>query len=421
MNVNTALDTDISSLSNSVERSFNKFIDVNENRSQISSSSNISVITTTSTSSYSQTNEPVYITLSKDSKEYQLVNSKTGNFRNGATDNFLDITGNTPISQFDKLQLRLKGTDDWRVKSLIILMNDDVVYYGENINRVIGDDGGEIWTDSNITDSTFSNGEIDENDEAVNSIDIITLTSGVTYANTDSSVYFNSCLNDGSYIYSGAGVFLGTTANDLEKNQSDRFHITGNKNCKIGQLKSFKLTIDGNDGWKIQGIIVIINNKKVVYCDMDINTWIDGDSSTNKTYIAKDFDVFLDPVENRKNTSSYSNIDVFTTTPAGSYMGTNNPVYITLSENSGEFELVNSITGNFVQDSTDNFLNVTKNTAISQFDKLTLRVDGTDDWRLGSLIIVMDNKLVYYRDNINQGIGDNGVEVWEDNLGITKK
>ena len=51
--------------------------------------SDINVISTTSADANSRTNNSVYIKFGSSSANYQLKNTLTGNFTNGATDNFI--------------------------------------------------------------------------------------------------------------------------------------------------------------------------------------------------------------------------------------------------------------------------------------------------------------------------------------------
>jgi N-acetylneuraminic acid mutarotase len=412
LDINKWIDTDTASDEPFIERNFDKFINTEANRSQILSSSNVSVITTTSTDADSQTSDPVYMKLNSNSSEYELKNTVTGNFANGATDNFLDITGTSQIPSLDMLQLNLPGTNDWKVKSVIVMMNNKVVYYKENINDWLGDDGGHIWADAAINNQIWTEYGMDKNDESVNSIDIITLTAGTENSNTDSPVYFQASLKNGSGIYSGTnGLEIDTPANDLEANKSDRFHITGNKSCTIGDLKSFKLTIGDTDGWKIKGIIVLVNDNRVVYSNLNINTWIDT-NSTDKEYIENDFDIFIDPVENRTNILPSSDVSVITTTATDTDSQTAGLVNVKFSSSATAYTLSNTLTGNFTNGATDNFLDITGTSQITAFDMLQLSLASADDYKIKSIIVTMNNKVVYYKDNVNIWLGNDTNPQW---------
>ena len=193
--------------------------------------------------------------------------------------------------------------------------------------------GGTLATNEVLSESGIDNNEV------VSSIDIITLTSGDDTSNSTSPVYFQAYKEDGKAIYNDVNGMKLDIAEGFTKNASNRFTLTGNELCTINDLKSFKLTITGTDGWKIKGLMVIVISKRVLYSNLEVNTWIDTDSLASKPSIERNFDKFINPELNRSKILSSSNISVITTTTTNTNAQTGDSVYMRMGANTDGFLL----------------------------------------------------------------------------------
>ncbi|MFK7935952.1 MAG: RICIN domain-containing protein [Saprospiraceae bacterium] len=105
-------------------------------------------------------------------------------------------------------------------------------------------------------------------------------TNGSDKANTDSEVYVQLNSRGGRY-------YLDKGGNDREKNQVDTYDIVDAGVKSIRDIQFLKLGINGNDGWCVRSVELLVNNTPLpIYKKVFSNChWLDGNSGSGPTYM----------------------------------------------------------------------------------------------------------------------------------------
>ncbi|MBN1411600.1 MAG: hypothetical protein JW969_12200 [Spirochaetales bacterium] len=114
---------------------------------------NMEVITTTSDSSCSDTNDPVYIQLSSVNSKVRL-DSTYDDFVKGETDYFSGLGGYGILKDSYFAQISKTGSDGVRFNTIIVLMNSQIVYFKYQYSGIWIDETSNRWYEYGIQNQT---------------------------------------------------------------------------------------------------------------------------------------------------------------------------------------------------------------------------------------------------------------------------
>ncbi|MGD9489505.1 MAG: hypothetical protein AB7W47_15915 [Calditrichaceae bacterium] len=300
-------------------------------------------------------------------------------------------------------------------KSNYNINEDDAIFYGKY--ETIGNSIDNLELDKIFSVETVS--YLDRENTTIDRIDLIVITSSDPWADTDGKIYFQMYgTNDVPLLTNDLGLYgkqIDTQFDDYERNRADRFSLSPeNHQYKIKDLTRFQLTNASTDGWKVKGAIIIINRTFVVFSNMNIYHWLDQDDIPSRSYSITENIEFLGPGEVKKlNETDYLNkLEVITTTSNLSHSGTDSRVYIKLK--AGSYYLLDTTFDDFVIGRTEYFPGITSGGFIGDNNQVQFYLPSADDWTFRTVVVLMNDKIVYYRDNLDVQIGDDGGYYWTD-------
>jgi hypothetical protein len=273
--------------------------------------------------------------------------------------------------------------------------------------ELFNDDYENAFNQDLISSGALKNVSTGEQTSLINHISVITITSNVTNANTDDAIYFEALGHNDQRLVPLSR--LDTSRNDFGKNMANRFEI----NCSqftVDDIKSFKLSNYGSDGWHLYGLIVIINYNKIIFSVMNINEWIDQDSTEYRVYLLRDNrnnEWQADGFRKKLNFTDYiTRCEIITTTSSAQYSDTDDAVYVRVSSKDIYPRVrIDSIYDDFERSYTDYFILNTYPQKISDLTNVEVSKKGSNGLRINTVIAIINDQVLFHYSSgpINNG------------------
>ncbi len=287
-----------------------------------SSLQQIKIVTTTSSMAYADTNKDVYFKIVLDNNPtivLPLVNNYRNNFKKGKQDVFeLVLPYTVHIDHIVRFEVELSGNNNWIFNNFTVLDSRTGIILGK-----LGHTKLEFKKPAGI--QLFKNINKDyESNKSINSITNLSITittDDVLYSGTDDDVKISINYANGTSYSKVLDKYM---YNDFERDDLDTYTLALPSPVELSELKSFTISKNGSDDWKLKYIVIYDTDTGLCLCRANVKKWV---NSTGYTYPL--FNINNIESANTISSNAYiKNLLVTIKTDTEDYSGTNNNIFV---------------------------------------------------------------------------------------------